>query len=170
MRRAMAAGFVVLALGSCSNAGAEPSTAEMACGSTIGVLESARTDEGYQWILDAIALPEPGIQHETGRTDPETGLRFAKMGLLVKPGHASTITVDPDQQAEIRLGWGNIGDAVGHPDRPVERLVIPACGGDEDFLIYGGGVWISEPACVALTVETSDQSEPVLFPIDTDCP
>jgi len=139
-------------------------TDQLICEATIGVPHDARNDEGYRWIHDAVALPAEDIRHETGRTDENTGLRFAKMGLLVRPGKASTITVDPDQDAEIRLLWG-YGDRLA----PVHRFVIPTCEGNEDFLIYSGGLWISEPACVALTVSSGDQAVELRIPIDTDC-
>ncbi len=142
------------------------STAELVCDSMISVPEAARSTEGYRWILDAAALPESHIRHETGRTDPETGLKFAKMGLLVKPGRAFTITVDPLQEADIRLLWGY---TVGS-EPPAERFVAPACEGDEEFHIYSGGVWVSEPVCARLTVSTQSGSESIVVPIDADCP
>lgn len=166
----VAACLLWLLLAGCSDAGTSSvrllSTAELVCDSTITVPEGARTAEGYRWILDAVALPEPHVRHEMGRTDPETGLKFAKMGLLVKPGRAFAISVDPGQEADIRLAWGHTVDS----EPPAQQFVVPGCDGDEEFLVYSGGVWLSEPACVELTVSTDSRNEPITLPIDAKCP
>ncbi len=168
--RVMATWLLLPLLAGCTDAATNSprllSTAELVCDSTIFVPEAARSTEEYRWILDAVALPASHIQHETGRTDPETGLKFAKMGLLVKPGRAFTITVEPLQEADIRLLWGK---TVGS-EPPAERFVAPACEGNAEFHIYSGGVWVSEPVCARLTVSTQGGSKSIVLPIDTDCP
>lgn len=172
-QRATAVWLLTLMLAGCTTDGADSvrflSSTELDCAATIDALDAAPED--YQAILDSVALPETDSQHEMGRTDPESGMRFAKMGLLVKSGKASTITVNPDSgDATIRIGWGTI--AVGEPPSPppVEQIVVPRCESDSAWIVYAGGVWVSEPVCVGLTVSSGDRSESISIPIDTDCP
>ena len=87
------------------------------------------------------------------------------MGLLVRPGTQSTIAVNPGQEAQIRLAWGHADGPA-----PAQEFVVPACEGEEDFLIYSGGLWVSEPACVALTVGARNLTEEIVIPVATDCP
>jgi hypothetical protein len=142
----------------CSGGNAEsPITMELDCQATIDLID--KPPDTYQPVLDAVALPGPGTFHQIGRTDEDTGLGFAKTGLLVRAGTASTITVaDSDQ----RIGWGTTETA--------QRIVIPPCAGAAEWLVYAGGFYVPEPACMTLNVETEDGSDEMLFPIDAPCP
>ncbi|MEN8114174.1 MAG: hypothetical protein ABFS21_07280 [Actinomycetota bacterium] len=127
--------------------------------------------EAYRPVLGVVALPGSDSRHERGRTDPDTDLRFAKMGLLVKAESEATITVDPGQAAEILVGWDP-------HEPPAQHFVVPPCpgearwvadSGDSEWVVYSGGVWVSEPACVALTIESDGRRQGIVLPIDTDC-
>lgn len=85
------------------------------------------------------------------------------MGLLVRVGDASTITVDPGQGVQIRVGWGR-------PEPPAERFGVPSCPGDSEWNVYAGGVWVSDVACFALTVEADGRRQGIVLPIGSDCP
>lgn len=172
-RAALILWLLALVTSSCTSGGSEfgrgLSSAELDCAAAIDAI--AAPPENYQVIRGAVALPDSSVRHELGRTDPESGMRFAKMGLLVRPGETSSITVSPDHDdAEILIGWGIT--AVGEPPSPppVERLVVPRCESDSAWVVYAGGVWVSEPACVGLTVSSGDRDELIRLPIATDCP
>jgi hypothetical protein len=166
---ALVAGFSLTGCFSEADSPRDMSSAGLNCTTSIDTI--AAPPEGYQSVFGVIALPDPGIQHQLGRTDPSSGLRFAKMGLLVKAGEEQAlITVDPGQTGEVRIGWGSI--AVGDPPSPppVEQLVVPRCEDDSEWLVYAGGIWVDGPACVGLMVSTGIRSESVRLPIAIDCP
>lgn len=156
--------FGVLVLAACSSAGVDEtrprSSNELDCAAVIDVIE--KPPETYEVTLDVIALPGPDVQHFLGRTDPESGLRFAKMGLLVRPGRSLTITVGQEQAPDIRVAWGTI-------DPPAEQFVVPSCKGDEEWQVYAGGIWVSESTCVTLTIATDGQTSSIQLPINADC-
>ena len=105
-----------------------------------------------------MALPGPATVHEIGRLNEDSGLGFATTGLLVRAGTASMITVNDSDQ---RVGWGTTATA--------QRIVIPACPGAAEWLVYAGGFYVPEPACMTLTVETEDGSNEMRFPIEAPC-
>lgn len=127
------------------------------CGTKIDLLDSS--PDWYRSVLDAVALPGPETPHKIGRIDTESGLGFAKTGLAVRAGIASTITVT---DTDHRIGWGSTDIA--------QRIEIPACIGTAEWFIYAGGFYVPEPACMTLTVETEDGTDEISFPIDTPCP
>jgi hypothetical protein len=131
-------------------------TAELDCRATIDLVHMP-PDE-YISVLDAVALPGPEIPHEIGRIDNESGLGFAKAGLLVRPGTASAITV---ANLDHRIGWGSTDAA--------QRMDIPACDGGADWLVYAGGFLVPEPACLTLVVESGGDRSEIRIPIDAPC-
>jgi len=145
-------------LAGCAGDEAEPLlTMELDCQATIDLIDTPPDD--YRTVLDAVALPGPGTPHEIGRTDEASGLGFAKAGLLVRAGIASTITV---ADLEHRIGWGITETA--------QRIAIPPCAGAAEWLVYAGGFYVPEPACMTLNVETENGSDKMRFPIDAPCP
>lgn len=134
-----------------------PITMKLDCRATIDLLDTP--PNSYRSVLNAVALPGPGTLHQIGRTDTDSGLGFAKTGLLVRAGTASTITVT---DSDHRIGWGSTD--------VVQRLVIPACVGAAEWLVYAGGFWVPDPACMTLTVETEDGSDEISLPIEAPCP
>ncbi len=149
---------VSVLLAGCAGDKAEPPiTMELDCRAVIDLLDTP--PDSYVPVLDAVALPGPETPHNIGRIDIESGLRFAKTGLLVRAGVASTITVT---DSDRRIGWGSTEIA--------RRIEIPACVGAAEWLVYAGGFWVPDPACMTLTVETEDGSDKISFPIDTPCP
>jgi hypothetical protein len=145
-------------LAGCGGDGTEPTiTIELDCQATIDLIDAPPDD--YRTILDAVALPGPETLHEIGFTDAESGLGFAKVGLLVRAGTASEIAVT---EFDHRIGWGSTGIA--------QRLVVPTCVGAAEWLVYAGGFWVPEPACMTITVVTDNGSDSISFPIDTPCP
>jgi len=130
---------------------------QLDCQATIDLIDAP--PDYYRSILDAVALPGPETRHEIGRTDEDSGLGFAKVGLLVRAGTASEIAVT---DSDHRIGWGSTDIA--------QRLVVPACAGAAEWLVYAGGFLVPEPACMTLTVDTDDGSDEISFPIDAPCP
>ena len=167
----MVACVAALTLAGCINDAERPrqiSSDELNCAASIDTIGAPHA--GYQSILDVIALPDSDVPRQLGRTDPDSGLRFAKMGLLVGAGEEEAlITVDSGQEAQIRIGWGTV--AVGDPPSPlpVEQIVVPGCESDSEWVVYAGGIWVGEPAWVGLTVSTGGRSLSIRIPIDTGC-
>ena len=80
----------VLLAGCIGDQAEPPITMTLDCAATIDLLDTP--PDSYLPVLDAVALPGPETPHSRGRIDIESGLRFAKTGLLVRAGMASTIT------------------------------------------------------------------------------
>lgn len=124
--------------------------------------------DGYLAVLDRVAFPETEL-HQQGRSEEiEAGSgvfwRFSKMGLLIKEDAGFTIRVADESRGNALISWSNTGSP-----GPVEGLTTEGCSGDEAWLVYPGGVWVIEQACVTLTVETDGDSETVELPIAKTC-
>ncbi len=120
-------------------------------------------------ILGAVALPvwpAGGIQQTA--TDGANGAPrlFAKSGLLVHTGVASTITVQAPPHRTARIGWRNSAFT------PTRSIQIPACpaSGASRWLAFPGGYWVDHPTCVHLTVRTATGTDSQRVAVGTRCP
>jgi hypothetical protein len=104
--------------------------------------------EGYRSTLDVVALPET-TTHQRGRFDPDSGFTFSKMGLLVRTGASFHIEVATRSLDNALIRWDNTGSI-----DPASPLRLQNCQGSRTWLVYPGGVWTIEPACVTLLVLT----------------
>ena len=125
--------------------------------------------DGYEAFADVVALPDGSDVMQGGRSGPDNDLgsrrAFSKMGLLIRPGTSFQIHVGPVSQGNALIHWGNAGN-----DDPVGSIAVESCSGDPDtWIVFPGGVWTLEPACVELIVLTDVAQEPISLPISTTC-
>ena len=130
----------------------------------------AKLPDSYVIVADVVALPDASdlLQREPVRPDNDANFSraFSKMGLLLRPASTFQIHVAPDSQQNALIEWGNV-DA----EEPVASIAVGSCSGDTDeWLVYPGGVWTLEPACVELVVVTAQTSEIVRLPLAAPCP
>ena len=105
--------------------------------------------DGYQLVLDAVALPTATlVPQESGEPDR----LFAKSGLVVRANTPIGITVAPDAAARARIGWDSPG-----PEGTTIR--VPACPSDSGWLAFAGGYTVRTPACVRLVVRAHGREE-----------
>lgn len=139
-----------------------PEAAVMPCSDPIEALDAL--PEAYKPILDVVALPRQET-HQRGRTDPETGFVFSKMGLVVRVGAAFRIEVAPTSRDNARISWDNTGSI-----DPVLTLEVENCSGPRTWIVYPGGIWTRDPSCVALLITAGPATEEIDLPIGAPCP
>ena len=119
----------------------------------------------YQSELGAIALPAADVQAEVIAPvlhGDQGALRyFAKFGLLLHS--TSEFTAQLQHPPEVALmGWGT-GDHATY-----STLRSGGCEGS-GWKVYAGGLWVSEPMCVELRVDTPESSEVVSVAVGARC-
>lgn len=137
------------------------------CDDPIDVLQ--QPPDGYATVADVVAFPVTGDRPQGGRVGPDNdaGSRraFSKMGLLVRPATTFQIHVAPRSQRNALIQWGNV-DA----NEPVSSIAVSSCPGDRnDWLVYPGGVWTLEPACVELTILTAKATQTIRLAVGAPC-
>lgn len=170
--RFAAAAALSVAGSACATTDGEPSDlpplgASFNCDDPIDAVEDP--PGSYMTVADVVALPGTGDMLQRGRVGPDNdaGSRrsFSKMGLLLRPATTFQIHVAPDSQRNALIQWGNV-DA----NEPVGSIAVASCPGDtNDWLVYPGGVWTLEPACVELVVLTTETAETVRLPLGAPC-
>jgi hypothetical protein len=120
----------------------------------------AAPPDGYEPVLDAVALPLGGVlQPAEPRPD---GWLFAKQGLLVRAGVAVQLTVDGAAAPHARIGWAQV-------EPPVSTLAVPACPGT-GWLVWAGGYTVDAPRCVPVVVRSGGREARVAVAIGVACP
>lgn len=153
--------------------------APFSCGEPIDAFDDL--PEGYRAVGEVVAFPTEELL-QRGRTgpdnDPGSARSFSKLGLVVRAGAVFQIHVAGDSQANALLHWGNTG-----PNDPVSSIAVPGCEGtcdslvqpgcpdgeDRDWVVYPGGLWTLEPACVSLIVLTGAERAVVDLPAGERC-
>lgn len=99
----------------------------------------------------------PGIGFSPGEADRALGLgrsvdvdgvtyRFAKTGLVVAPAADATLTAEA-RSGRALIGWGA---------EPAPALTFAGCpGASDDWVVFAGGFYVTEPTCVDLTIENA---------------
>jgi hypothetical protein len=136
------------------------------CTDPIDVLQEL--PDSYATVADVIALPVSGDQGR-GHTGPDNDVgsrrAFSKVGLLVRPATTFQIHVAPSSQRNALIQWGNV-----EANEPVSSIAVSSCPGDRNtWLVYPGGVWTLEPACVELTILTTKATETVRLAAGAEC-
>ena len=105
-----------------------------------------------------IALPSegwlPSRTLQLGRMGSEgsefEGFRFAKFGLVVRRDRVVSLEV-VNSRAEAVLEYV-------HPDTPARVLRVGPCRSDHgEWVVFAGGMWVTEPACVELVAASDDE-------------
>lgn len=183
VRLACLALFLVAVAAACSSGDDDPSLpalgSSFSCGDPIGAFDDLPDD--YRSVSEVVAFPTADLL-QRGRigpdNDPGSARAFSKFGLVVRAGAVFQIHVAGDSQANALVHWGNTGPddpvssiSVGGCEGSCDSLVQPGCpaGDDWDWVVYPGGVWTLEPACVSLVVLTGSETAVVDLPVGERC-
>jgi hypothetical protein len=118
-------------------------------------------------VLNQVALPTfNALQaNRSGESDPRARL-FAKQGLFVASGTSFVLIVPAEWEGRLTIGWGS-------PPQRTTHLLVSGCkatGSQERWLVFAGGFWVAEPACVPLLVKSAGQEQTVLIGVGAACP
>lgn len=118
-------------------------------------------------VFNHVALPTVNAlqANRSGESDPSARL-FAKQGLFVASGASFALIVPAEWVGRLTIGWGSPGPRTTH-------LLVSGCkatGSQERWLVFAGGFWVGEPACVPLLVKTAGQEQTVLIGVGAACP
>ena len=130
-----------------------PTASDAAASATLDCAQSidrvAAPPDDFTVVLDSVALSldTPLQASPSGQGAGPTRL-FAKSGLLVRGAAASRLSLLGPWTDRARIGWGT-------PPRPAVTVVVPPCPTDPaGWLVFTGGYWIDQPACVVVEVRT----------------
>ena len=122
---------------------------------------------GYSVVLGVVALPT-GTALQTvasGEADPRYRL-FAKDGLFLRVESTFDLVVPAEWRDRLGIGWGS-------PGSPASHVRIPACKRTEfqtaAWVVYPGGFWVRDPACVTLVVQRGSQKRQVRIGVGAPC-
>lgn len=136
---------------------------ELSCEMSIDESETLSAD--YRSVLGAVALPTADIRTEVLEPvwwgDQAPLSYFAKFGLWTHPGSEFTLRVQHSPEIAL-MGWG-AGEHASY-----STLRSSGCDGS-GWRVYAGGLWVAEPMCVELQVETPESSEVVSVEVGADC-
>lgn len=129
--------------------------------------------ESYEIFADAVALhvdPSALTLPAGGGQAGAYGF-FVKTGLLVRPGVAASIRVDPSPTStagQVAMAWGNADATV-----PAPVFTIPSCPVPTDnapaWLVFAGGFYVNEASCVPLIIRSGTMTMTARIPIGTQC-
>lgn len=141
------------------------------CEDAIG--STATPDPGMSTVFDRVALPTGrALQAEPTRDADPAAKLFAKSGLLIKRGVSFDLIVLNEWAGRLTIRWGSPGNRSAHVRvprcRPTEKI-NPLCDSDP-WVAYAGGYWVSQPACVLLTVKTDQAEQTVQIGVGAVCP
>jgi hypothetical protein len=127
--------------------------------------------QGFEAVGDAVALqtsasaPDAIQAGVTGDGDPVRRL-FAKTPLLVRPDEQSEVLVAPEWINRAFVWWGNTGG-----QEPSARFVVGPCHtGSTKWIVFPGGITVSEPGCIELIVRHDGTDNRVSLGIGAACP
>ena len=140
--------------------------ATLDCSSYIDVVSDL--PEGFN-VVEGVSAIHSTIVHQQGRQgtddDPESPLRFSKIALLVRPNQSFQVSVGENSPEPTRIGWSSATS-----NSPVQRISVGPCPGHSDrWLVFAGGVWVTEPSCVELLFQTPNASDSVWLSIAEQC-
>ena len=158
--------LVVLAvLTGCSGGEDESTTVVVPCASAIDAVD----DVGPSYVTHGsdggfVALPSGDLQ--LGRMGSAgskfEGLRFSKFGLLVRRDRVVSLEV-VSSPGEAVLDYV-------HPDTPARSVSVGPCSSErEEWVVFAGGVWVTEPGCVELVAASGNETVPVRLPVGEAC-
>ncbi len=159
---ALVAGVV---LAGCSGTDGQAAMLEVPCSTFIDAVD----DIGPSYTAHGsgggfVALPSGQIQlGRSGSMGSEfKGFRFSKFGLLVRRDRVVSLEV-------VEAPGEAVLDYV-HPDVGARAVRVGPCrSGDEEWVVFAGGVWLSEPGCVELLAASGDEVIPVRLPVGAPC-
>jgi len=165
----LATGLLVMAATGCgSNTPAVSSSASNGVDSLpcqdIGATATPPSD--FSILFNRVALPtRSALQANRSGESIPTRRFFAKSGLFVRPGAAFDLVVPDEWRGRLTLGWGG---------KKGTHLQVPKCQpsnhANDLWLVYAGGYWVPEPACVSVVVRVGQAEQTVRIGIGASCP
>lgn len=126
-------------------------------------------------MLEAVSFPtdEQPFGVRRGAAGSETdGLTFTKFGLVVHANKEVLLEITDAGGADFALDWGISGE----PTVGGSITVGPCVGSDSQskvddaaWVVFAGGTWLSEPACVTYRVTSKDDSSTHRLGVGTAC-
>ena len=148
----------------------EAATVEVPCSQAIDAVD----DIGPSYLAHGsgggfVALPSDGWSPsgvlQLGRLGSEGSdledFRFSKFGLLVRRDRSVSVEV-----------IGSPGKAVleyVHPDAPARVVRVGPCSSEREWVVFAGGVWVTEPRCVEVLAASGNESVLVRLPVGAPC-
>ena len=140
-------------------------TVEVPCSLVIDAVD----DFGSSYVAHGsdggfIALPSRPLQlGRTGSAGSEfEGFRFAKFGLVVRRDRVVSLEV-MNSRGEAVLEYV-------HPDAPARDLRVGPCRSEYgEWVVFAGGVWVTEPGCVELLAASGDERLRVRLAVASPC-
>lgn len=127
----------------------------------------------FSIVFDRVALPTGrALQaNRSGESDPARGL-FAKSGLYIRPGASFDLVVPDEWRGRLTLGWGGKkGTHLRVPGcAPTGTIDQPSNPESGVWLVYAGGYWVPEPACVPVVVRAGQADQTVRIGVGASCP
>ncbi|WP_417218186.1 hypothetical protein [Arthrobacter sp.] len=119
-------------------------------------------------VADVISITyqEDTMHWQGGSPDPD-GLYFQKAGLAVRTGTQVEVAVPDSLRGQVQIGWSNTDEV------KADAVRIGPCPGDDpsdDWVLYPGGFWLRQPACVPLEVTSDGRTTTVEVPVGAACP
>lgn len=140
------------------------STASLACQN---VIASEAEPPAYQSVVfNQVALPLNALQVNSSGEPDSTARLFAKAGLDVASGASFELIVPAGWVGHLTIGWGS-------PAKRTNHLYVSGCeatGSQKPWLVFAGGFWVGEPACVPLLVRAGDREQLVQIGVGAACP
>jgi len=136
--------------------------------------------DGWAIYAGVAAFPVVDV-HQRGRamSGIEGGPRlvFSKIPIAIRADHSLGIEVSPNSGVSVRLDWGISANV------PASSIDVRGCEGvchfdnqpecplgeTGDWVVYPGGMWSAEPACVSVRVMTETEAKTVRFPLGVGC-
>ena len=165
IRGLLAACLVLLASGCTALTGdqATGELQELSCEMNIDRAEALPAD--YRSLLGAVGLPTADVRAEVIEPawwgDRGVLTYNSKFGLFVQPGAEFTLRLRHSPRTAL-MGWRT------GAHETYSTLRSGGCAG-ADWKVYAGGIWVAEPMCVELLVETREASEVVELEVGEDC-
>ena len=148
----------------------ESATVEVPCSQAIDAVDGI----GSSYVARGpaggfVALPSEGLLPsgllQLGRMGSAgselEGFRFSKFGLLVRRDRSVSVEV-----------IGSPGKAVleyVHPDAPARMVRVGPCRSEREWVVFAGGVWVTEPGCVEVLAVSGNESVLVRLPVGAPC-
>ena len=155
---------VVALLAGCSGGGGESETIAVPCSIAIDAVDDiGPTYETHGSGGGFVALPAGPLQlGRMGSAGTEfESFRFSKFGLLVRRDRLVSLEV-----------VSSPGDAVLeylHPDTPARAVRVGPCRSDREWVVFAGGVWVTEPGCVELVATSGGESARARLAVGAPC-
>ena len=163
--------FVLAVLSGCSGGEDESTTVVVPCSSAIDAVDDVGpsyvthgSDGGFVALPSSGWLPSGVLQ--LGRMGSAgskfEGLRFSKFGLLVRRDRVVSL--------EVVSSPGKAVLEYVHPDTPARAISVGPCISErEEWVVFAGGVWVTEPGCVEFVAASGNETVRVRLPVGEAC-